>query len=116
MLNAISVDVEGFAESNVESFPIPSSFLDPAARDREVAANVRVVLDLFAAAGTRATLFFLGRIARDDPGLVREAADAGHEIGCHGEEHLRIFNLDPRAFAAGGQLARQRRRDRKSVV
>lgn len=111
MLNAISVDVEGFAESNEESFPVPRAFLDPIARDREVATNVRAALALFDAAGTRTTMFFLGRIARDDPGLVREVADAGHEIGCHGEAHRRLFNLDPSAFHESVRAARERLED-----
>jgi len=40
-----------------------------------------------------ATFFILGRIARDMPSLVRQIADAGHEIGCHSYHHRRLFNF-----------------------
>ena len=110
-MNALSVDVEGFAESNEESFSIPPSLCAPADRDREVSRNMRVVLDLLASTGTLATFFFLGRIARDDPGLVKETAAAGHEIGCHSEDHRRIFNLVPAEFAASVRAARLRLED-----
>ncbi len=110
-MNALTVDVEGFAESNEESFTIPPALLDSSSRDREVARNMRVVLDLLASTGTHATFFFLGRIARDDPGIVRETAAAGHEIGCHGEEHRRIYNLAPAAFEQAVREARQRLED-----
>jgi len=110
-MNALTVDVEGFAESNEESFPIPSALLDSRSRDLEVARNMRVVLDLLASTGTRATFFFLGRIAKDDPGIVRETAAAGHEIGCHSEEHRRIYNLAPAVFERQVRSARHRLED-----
>lgn len=107
-VNAFTIDVEGFVESNLESFPIPAGFQSRGERDDEIRENMSVVLDLLARTGTRATFFFLGRIAVDDPATVRAAADAGHEIACHGLEHRRIFNLRPAEFAS--QVAEARRR------
>ena len=93
MTNALTVDVEGFAESNAQSFAIPDNYLDPQARDTEILANTRALLQLFAELDVKATFFFLGRIARDTPTIVKETADAGHEIGCHNYEHLRVFGI-----------------------
>jgi polysaccharide deacetylase family protein (PEP-CTERM system associated) len=87
---AFTVDVEGFAESHAQSVAVPAPFLDHAAMDREIADNLAITLDLLADFGIHATFFFLGRIARTSPALVRRVADAGHEIGCHSYNHLRI--------------------------
>lgn len=35
----------------------------------------------------KATWFVPGAVAREYPNQVREIADRGHEIGCHGDEH-----------------------------
>lgn len=46
------------------------------------------LLDVLAAAGARATFFPLAPNVRRHPGLARRAAEAGHELGVHGEWHL----------------------------
>jgi polysaccharide deacetylase family protein (PEP-CTERM system associated) len=46
-----------------------------------------------------ATFFILGWIAERFPGLVREIASAGHEIGSHGYAHDPIDCLRPEEFA-----------------
>lgn len=51
------------------------------------------VLDTLDAAGARATFFLVGRKAAAHPGLVREIAARGHEIGLHGFDHDRLFSL-----------------------
>jgi polysaccharide deacetylase family protein (PEP-CTERM system associated) len=103
--NALSVDLEGFVESNQESFPIPARYLDPARESREIERNTEVTLDLFAERGVRATFFVVGRIARDLPAVVRRIAAAGHEIGCHNFEHRRVFGLAPAEFREGMRRA-----------
>ncbi|MEU0966046.1 polysaccharide deacetylase family protein [Streptomyces sp. NPDC005917] len=47
--------------------------------------------------GVQATFFLLGREARRSPGLVREIAAAGHEIGVHGWLHRPLVLRGPRA-------------------
>lgn len=54
----------------------------------------------------RATFFVLGMAARAHPQLVRAVADAGHEIGCHGDCHLPVHAQTPAAFRADLQRAR----------
>ncbi|MHC3467616.1 polysaccharide deacetylase family protein [Streptomyces sp. 7R007] len=45
----------------------------------------------------KATFFLLGSQARRSPGLVREIADAGHEIAVHGWLHRPLLLRGPRA-------------------
>ncbi len=98
-MNCFSIDVESFSESNVESFSIPASHLDPARQNREIEINVDFILDFLAARNLQATFFFLGRIARDLPQLVQRVAAEKHEIACHSWRHLRLYGLKPDVFA-----------------
>ncbi|MFF3070461.1 polysaccharide deacetylase family protein [Kitasatospora sp. NPDC057936] len=45
----------------------------------------------------QATFFLLGSMADKSPGLVREIADAGHEIAVHGWAHRPLLLRGPRA-------------------
>jgi polysaccharide deacetylase family protein (PEP-CTERM system associated) len=103
--NALSVDLEGFVESNQESFPIPARYLDRAGESREIERNTEVTLALFEQHRVRATFFVVGRIARDLPGVVRAIAAAGHEVGCHNYEHRRVFGLTREQFREGMRRA-----------
>jgi polysaccharide deacetylase family protein (PEP-CTERM system associated) len=60
-----------------------------------VITNTRKILDLLEQHQTLATFFILGEVARDFPGLVKQIAAGGHEIGVHGYHHLRFFNMTP---------------------
>jgi polysaccharide deacetylase family protein (PEP-CTERM system associated) len=57
-----------------------------------------VALDLLDLAGSRATCFFLGCVARMHPRLVREVARRGHEIACHGMNHALLPSMTPEVF------------------
>lgn len=48
------------------------------------------LLALLAEKGVLATFFTLGEVARRYPDTMRRIADAGHEIGCHGDTHKRF--------------------------
>jgi peptidoglycan-N-acetylglucosamine deacetylase len=54
-------------------------------------------LDLLAARGVHATFFLLGSMLVRSPGLAREMAAAGHEIGIHGWAHRPLALRGPRA-------------------
>lgn len=62
-------------------------------------AQVARALDLLDAAGSRATCFFLGWVARRHPDLVREASRRGHEVACHGMNHALVREMSPEDFA-----------------
>lgn len=71
-----------------------------------LARQTEAMLALFGELGVRATFFVLGMAARGHPELVRGIADAGHEIGCHGDRHLPVHGQTPDAFRADLHRAR----------
>jgi polysaccharide deacetylase family protein (PEP-CTERM system associated) len=69
-----------------------------------VGDTTRWLLDTLDATGVRATFFVLGWIAEEHPHLVAAVQSAGHDIGSHGHDHLRAYELTADAFA--GDLQR----------
>jgi polysaccharide deacetylase family protein (PEP-CTERM system associated) len=65
-----------------------------------VELNTHRLLEIFAAAGVRATFFVLGEVAVRTPDLVRQVAAAGHEIGSHGFHHRPLCDVLWREFRA----------------
>lgn len=57
--------------------------------------NTRKALDLLEQHDTKATFFVLGWIADQNPALVREIADRGHEVASRGYYHRSLKNLTP---------------------
>lgn len=51
------------------------------------------ILELLSQEKVRATFFFTGRWADKFPEIVKQVADAGHEIGNHGYRHLHVNDL-----------------------
>ena len=74
-----------------------------------IEATFGTVLDSLSEGKHRATMFFLGWIARRYPDLPREAALRGHEIGVHGDLHRRADEMGP------GEFREDLRRSRDSV-
>jgi peptidoglycan-N-acetylglucosamine deacetylase len=58
----------------------------------------REVLAFCAERGVVGTVFVVGEVVRDHPGLVREIAAQGHELGLHGWRHTPIPELTPDVF------------------
>lgn len=96
--NCFSVDVEGFVESNVQSFDVGDRYTSSSKEDYEIEKNVNVILELLDELNIKGTFFFLGRIARDIPHIVQESARYGHEIACHSDKHVRIFGMTEEKF------------------
>ncbi|MEO5739320.1 MAG: polysaccharide deacetylase family protein [Vicinamibacterales bacterium] len=65
-----------------------------------VGDTTRWLLDTLDAAGVRATFFVLGWIAEEHPQLVAAVRSGGHDIGSHGHDHVRAYELTEDAFAA----------------
>ncbi|MBI2525095.1 MAG: polysaccharide deacetylase [Candidatus Rokubacteria bacterium] len=53
------------------------------------------ILDILRLAGIRASFFIPAWVASHYPDAVRSIAGAGHEVGCHGDEHERVSELGP---------------------
>jgi polysaccharide deacetylase family protein (PEP-CTERM system associated) len=62
--------------------------------------TTRWLLDTLDAAGVRATFFVLGWIAEEHPKVVAAVRSAGHDIGSHGHDHLRAYEMTGETFAA----------------
>ena len=102
---AFTVDVEEwFHVLDTDSAPAPAAWNEQPVR---VERNTRVLLDHLEAAGVRGTFFVLGWIGERYPELVREVARRGHEVACHGHEHLMAFRVGRNAFRADARRAKQ---------
>jgi polysaccharide deacetylase family protein (PEP-CTERM system associated) len=55
-------------------------------------------LELLERRGLRCTFFTVGDVARRYPALVREVAAAGHEIACHGSDHVPLDRMGREGF------------------
>ncbi len=109
--NAFSIDVEGFVESNIQSFHIPDKYINRPEENREIEQNTNVLLEILDEVNVKATFFFVGRLAHDIPSLVKKVAQAGHEIACHNYAHLRIFGIDKDEFKEKISAAKRRLED-----
>ena len=104
IVNAMSVDIE-------EYFQV-GAFEDTIARDRwaeigsRVEYNSGLVLDLYAAAGVKATFFTLGWVAERHPALIQRIVREGHELASHGYAHDRVTGFIPAQFRADLRRAR----------
>jgi polysaccharide deacetylase family protein (PEP-CTERM system associated) len=81
-----------------------------------VTESTQRLLDLFDRTGSRATFFVLGWVAERHAKLVREIADRGHEIACHGYAHDLVYDLGPRRFREDLRRARAVVQDATGIV
>ncbi len=56
------------------------------------------ILEVCAASGITGTFFVLGRLAEDEPGLIRDIAAQGHEVALHSWDHTPLPQTTPDAF------------------
>lgn len=96
LTNAMTVDVEDYFQ--VSAF---EPYIAKTQWDRlphRVEANTHKILDLFQANAVKATFFTLGWVAERYPGLVARIVADGHELACHGYEHIRVTEQTPAEF------------------
>ena len=96
VVNAMTVDVEDYFHAS--GFDRVVSRQSWSSRDSRVVRNTKALLECFDRAGIHATFFILGWVADRFPHLVREIADAGHEVASHGFHHQLIYLLTPDQF------------------
>jgi peptidoglycan-N-acetylglucosamine deacetylase len=63
-----------------------------------VRQNTANILEFLSTHQQKATFFIIGWIAKKNPGLVKDIADAGHEIGLHSYGHQLIWQQTPDEF------------------
>src|SRR5260370_36269890 len=94
MLHAFTVDLEDWYQG------IPVSTESRARAERRLRIGTDRLLTLLRDHGARATFFCLGAIADDHPELLREIADAGHDIGSHRPAPALLYHKSPARLAA----------------
>ncbi len=97
MTNIFTVDLEDWFHVCGVSTLSPEKW---SALPSRVCDTTRWLLDALDAADVRATFFVLGWIAERHPEIVAAVRSAGHDIGSHGHDHLRVYELTGDAFAA----------------
>jgi polysaccharide deacetylase family protein (PEP-CTERM system associated) len=55
-------------------------------------------LEVLRQRGVRATFFVVGEVARRYPAVLRAIADDGHELACHGDQHVPLDHMTPDTF------------------
>ncbi len=114
MLNALSVDIEDWF--HVGAFETTIRREDWDGLECRVERNTDAVLDLFAAAGVKATFFTLGWVAKRYPALIRRISEAGHEVASHGWDHIRVFTMSADQFADDLSRTRKTLEDASGVA
>lgn len=94
--NALTIDVEDYYQ--VAAFSDIVDYTDWDRHESRVERNTSRILELFDAAGVKATFFVLGWVASRHPGIVREIVAQGHEVACHGYSHQLIYRQSPEVF------------------
>jgi polysaccharide deacetylase family protein (PEP-CTERM system associated) len=93
MLNILTIDVEDWYDLSGQQLRGVGT-----PRPDVLARQLDHLLELLARHKTRATCFCLGGSLQHAPHLVRQIADAGHEIGTHGWGHALISQSGLDAF------------------
>ncbi|MBL8246997.1 MAG: DUF3473 domain-containing protein [Candidatus Competibacter sp.] len=92
----MTVDVEDYFQVSAFEPYIPRDRWDQL--PQRVERNTRLILDLFAAQGAKATFFTLGWVAERHPALIRRIVAEGHELASHGYAHIRVTQQTPAQF------------------
>lgn len=102
---AMTVDVEEHYHAAALAAAWPRDGWD--GQSSRVVDNTRRLLEVFGAAGARATFFILGSVAERHPELVRAIVRAGHEVASHGQDHFRVGEQTPAVFRADVSRSRK---------
>ena len=94
--NALTVDVEDYFQ--VSAFAKSVNQNDWDKHPLRVEKNTRHLMDMFDEARVKATFFVLGWVADRHRGLIKEIAERGHEVACHGYSHQLIYKQTQKVF------------------
>lgn len=105
VVDGLSVDLEDYFQVEAFASGIPRS--QWASFVSRVRHSTTRVLELLERNRCRATFFILGWVAKREPALIREIAEAGHEMACHSHLHRPLYHLSPKEFRADLRKSRQ---------
>ena len=94
--NAMTVDVEDYFQVSAFESYIAKKQWDTL--PHRVERNTHKILDLLEERSIKATFFTLGWIAERYPDLIKRIVKDGHELACHGYEHIRVTEQTPEQF------------------
>lgn len=94
MRNALTVDLEDWYQTNDFQFPVSAW----GHYEDRIINSTRKLLALLSRYGVRATFFILGVVAEKHPSLIREIAEGGHELACHGGYHRLLTEMTLEEF------------------
>ncbi|MGI6210049.1 MAG: DUF3473 domain-containing protein [Anaerolineae bacterium] len=92
---ALTVDLEEWFQGLTSTNPRVDLWPGLASR---VVPSTQALLELLAGHRVHSTFFVLGAVAERHPELVRQVADAGHEIAVHGHNHRFVSRMSPAEF------------------
>jgi polysaccharide deacetylase family protein (PEP-CTERM system associated) len=107
--NALTVDVEEYYHAAI--FRRGTAPWGTGSLESRVERSVDELLALMSTYRARATFFVLGEVAARHPAMVRRIAEAGHEIGCHSDQHEDVHRQSPARFRADTRRAKRRIED-----
>jgi polysaccharide deacetylase family protein (PEP-CTERM system associated) len=108
-----TVDVEEYF--HVNAFESVVSRNDWGRWPQRLDRSIPVLLERLAHYGARGTFFTLGWVARENPAIVRQIVDAGHELASHGFWHRRVVTNTPDEFRDDVRSAKQMLEDAGGV-
>jgi polysaccharide deacetylase family protein (PEP-CTERM system associated) len=94
--NAMTVDVEDYFQVSAFEPYVLKEHWDTLTH--RVERNTNKILDLFEERSIKATFFTLGWVAERYPDLIKRIVSDGHELACHGYEHIRVTEQTPKQF------------------
>ncbi|MUG93013.1 DUF3473 domain-containing protein [Scytonema sp. UIC 10036] len=77
-----------------------------ASAEQRLHYGMSILLELLAEFNVKGTFFWLGHAAVENPSIVKQVAEAGHEIGCHGWSHELVYTMSPQRFREETKRAR----------
>ena len=92
MRHAFTVDLEDWYHG------IPFEPGRKTAAERRLHVGTEQLIELLDRHDAKATFFCLSPTAREHPQIVRRLADAGHDIGSHGESHDLVYEMTRERF------------------
>ena len=95
-INAMSIDVEDYFQVSAFEPYITKNQWDNL--PHRVENNTHKILDILEDRQIKATFFTLGWVAERYPSIVKRIVADGHELACHGYEHIRVTKQTPDQF------------------